>query len=42
LLVQDRIVENFRGNTSTMDGRVRVERANKDLDLGIDTFLFFC
>jgi uncharacterized membrane protein len=39
LLVKLGIVQDSRGNTSTVDGRVRVQSADEDLQLGIDTLL---
>lgn len=39
LLVEGRVVEDGRGDAGTVDGRVRVERAHEDLDLGVDTGL---
>lgn len=39
LLVKLGIVQNSRGNTSTVDGRVRVQSADEDLQLGVDTLL---
>jgi hypothetical protein len=39
LLVQRRIVEDLRGDASTVDWRVRVEWTDEDLDLRIDALL---
>jgi hypothetical protein len=40
LLVELRVVEDGRGHTGSVDWRVRVERANQNLDLRVDTLLF--
>lgn len=42
LLVQGGVVEDLRGDTGSMDWRVGVERAHKNLDLGVDTLLLIC
>jgi hypothetical protein len=42
LLVQRGVVEDLRGNAGTVDWGVRVERAHKDLDLGVDALLLVC
>jgi hypothetical protein len=39
LLVEFGVVQNGRGDTGTVDRRVRVKRADQDLDLRIDTLL---
>lgn len=39
LLVKGRIVQNGGGNAGTVNGRVGVQRADKNLDLGVDTLL---
>lgn len=40
LLVQGGVVEDGRGDAGAVDGRVGVERAYEDLDLGVDALLF--
>lgn len=39
LLVESRVVHDGGGDTGTVDGRVRVEGTNEDLDLGLDALL---
>jgi len=39
LLVQFGVVHDGGGNAGTVDGRVRVEGADQDLDLGLDALL---
>lgn len=39
LLVKSRVVHDGGGDAGTVDGRVRVEGTDEDLDLGIDTLL---
>jgi hypothetical protein len=41
LLVQLGVVQDLCGDASTVDGRIRVERSNKNLDLRVNTLLFF-
>ena len=41
LLVQCWVIEDLRCDTGAVDGRVRVERSDEDLDLGVHTFLLF-
>lgn len=41
LLVESSIVEDFRSNAGTMDGRVGVQRSDQDLDLRVHTLLLF-
>ena len=41
LLVEGRIVENLRGNSCTMDRRVRVQGSDKDFQLRINSLLLF-
>lgn len=42
LLVELRVVQDGRGDTSTVDGGVGVKRADKDLDLRVDALLLLC
>lgn len=42
LLVKSRVVQDGGRNASTMDGRVGVKRADKDLDLRVDALLLLC
>ena len=42
LLVEFWVAEDFAGNSSAIDGRVGVKGTNKNLDLRVDTGLFFC
>jgi hypothetical protein len=42
LLVQRRVVKDLGGNAGTVDWRVRVKRADKNLDLRVDTLLLIC
>ena len=42
LLIEGRVVEYLRGYTGTVDRRVRVERADKDLDLRVHALLLLC
>lgn len=42
LLVKSGIVQDGGCNACTMDGRVRVKWANKDLDLGVHALLLLC
>jgi hypothetical protein len=39
LLVESRIVQDFRSDAGTVNGRVGVQWTDKDLDLGVDTLL---
>ena len=39
LLVEGRIVQDLRSDAGTVNGRVGVQRADKDLDLGVDALL---
>jgi hypothetical protein len=41
LLVQLGVVQHFGSDASTVDGRIRVERSNQNLDLRVNTLLFF-
>lgn len=42
LLVESRVVEDGGCDACTVDGRVGVKRAHKDLDLGVHTLLLLC
>ena len=41
LLIQGRVVEDFRGNPSTVYGRVRIQWPDKDFDLRINSLFLF-
>ena len=41
LLVERRVVQNGAGDASAVNGRVGVERADKNLDLGVNALGFF-
>ncbi len=42
LLVECGVVEDLRSDASTVDGRVGIQRPDKDLQLRVDSLLLFC